>query len=266
MRTIGIDAGGTLAKITYIEKGRFQYKWFLMNQIEKWLPWLQFTAGEAKFHVTGGKATKLMNRLDNVLSVPEFTAMAEGTRVLLREEGRKLDRFILVSIGTGTSIYLVDPKNEERVAGTALGGGSLLGLGKLLTNAQSFQEIMDLAAKGKRQQVDLVVQDLYDDTVPPIPGDLTASYFEKAHHLDMKKEDLAAALINMIGELIISLAFEAAKQHQLQSIVFVGSTLQQNKLLKEVLSRFEKMLHYEAIFIEKGAFVGARGAYHFHTT
>jgi type II pantothenate kinase len=53
---------------------------------------------------------------------------------------------MLVSIGSGVSIIKVNNLSSfERVSGTMIGGGTLLGLANLLTGVKDFDEITKLA-------------------------------------------------------------------------------------------------------------------------
>ena len=71
------------------------------------------------------------------------------------------ERHLVVSVGTGTSVMLVDGLSVTRVGGTALGGGTVMGLGSLLTGSLRFSHLAGLAAEGQRQNVDLRVSDIY---------------------------------------------------------------------------------------------------------
>lgn len=81
---------------------------------------------------------------------PSFTySMAGGKKYLqpTEEEFPKL----LVSIGSGVSIIKVkDYSSYERVSGTMIGGGTLLGLSNLLTGVKDFDTINELAMKGNK--------------------------------------------------------------------------------------------------------------------
>ena len=77
-------------------------------------------------------------------SQPEkhFTEEVEGKNV-----GDK--PVILVSIGSGVSIIKVSAFDSfERVAGTMIGGGTLIGLSNLLTGQKDFDKIIELASAG----------------------------------------------------------------------------------------------------------------------
>ena len=53
---------------------------------------------------------------------------------------------MLVSIGSGVSMIKVCPKGSfERVSGTMIGGGTLVGLSNLLTGINDFDTIIELS-------------------------------------------------------------------------------------------------------------------------
>ncbi|KAH9470389.1 hypothetical protein Pst134EA_007651 [Puccinia striiformis f. sp. tritici] len=69
---------------------------------------------------------------------------------------------MLVNIGSGVSIIKVTNFGKfERISGTSLGGGTLWGLLSLLTEAKSFDEMLDLSIKGDNSKVDMLVGDIY---------------------------------------------------------------------------------------------------------
>ena len=89
---------------------------------------------------------------------------------------------LLVSIGSGVSIIKVeDFSRYQRVGGTMIGGGTLLGLANLLTGVNDFETILSLSKKGDNNNVDMLVRDIYGDSSPfkELKGDLLASSFAK---------------------------------------------------------------------------------------
>jgi pantothenate kinase len=74
---------------------------------------------------------------------------------------------MLVSIGSGVSIIKVNNFSSfERVSGTMIGGGTLLGLANLLTGVKDFDEITKLANQGNNAEVDMLVKDIYGKDAP----------------------------------------------------------------------------------------------------
>ena len=67
-----------------------------------------------------------------------------------------------MNIGSGVSIIKVSSESSyERISGTSLGGGTLWGLLSLLTNAESYDAMLELSTKGDNKNVDMLVGDIY---------------------------------------------------------------------------------------------------------
>lgn len=260
---IGIDAGGTLIKIAYEENGKLHVKTYPIQEIEQLLQWLKFVAPNAILHVTGGQSSLVKNSAtQKIRHIEEFQALIDGTRYLLEEQAySRDDEYVIVNIGTGTSIFYVTPENFERLAGSGIGGGTLMGLGSMITGKKEFNALVELAANGNHERSDLLVKDIYAQNKPPLGGNLTASNFGKAHLTDnATPEDQMAALIQLIGETVIILTGQIASLKSVDKLVFVGSTLNGNSTLKNVLNSFQGMMPYEQIFLTKGSHTGAIGS------
>ncbi|MFD1848821.1 type II pantothenate kinase [Oceanobacillus bengalensis] len=263
-RKIGIDAGGSLIKVAYEEQGNFHVKTYGNEETKQLLNWLGIISPESTLLLTGGKAQYIKEvAKQRGHLIEEFSAVVEGTRYLLRKEKLLVNEdFILVSIGTGTSVFHVKADSYERMFGSGIGGGTLMGLGSLITGRNDYHHLIELANKGKHENSDLLVKDIYAPNEPPIFGYLTAANFGKAHLNEKARvEDHVAALAQLVGETIISLAAQAAGSKQVGNIVFVGSTLQGNAPLRDVLIGFQRMMDYEAVFLENGPYAGAIGAH-----
>ncbi|SHF91993.1 type II pantothenate kinase [Ornithinibacillus halophilus] len=263
VQKIGIDAGGSLTKVAYEENGRLHVKTFSNQKMNQLIQWLHITAPNAIFHITGGKSGLIQSSSDQKsIQIEEFQATIQGTNFLLGHENVKIeDEYILVSIGTGTSIYHVTESSFDRILGTGIGGGTLVGLGSILSGEKSYHRLVEMARSGKRNKRDLLVKDIYSPDESPILGELTAANFGKAHMQESNSiNDNMASLIQMIGETIITVACQAAAIKQIDKIVFVGSTLSGNDPLRNVLISFRNLYPYEPVFLDKGAYAGAIGA------
>lgn len=102
-----------------------------------------------------------------------------------------------------------------------MGGGTLIGLSKLLINVDNYNDIMTLAKKGDNTNVDLLVGDIYSGSASNIglDSDVIASSFGKISEIiqknnikNIKKEDIAKSLLSMICFHIAQLAFLMSKQ------------------------------------------------------
>ena len=190
--------------------------------------------------------------------VDEFAAWSRGAERLLA--GAAVPRYLLVSLGTGTSALLVDGGETTRVGGTALGGGTVVGLGSGLIGTSSFDELVALAQRGDRRRVDLLVSEIGDI---PLPGDVTASSFAK---LAMAQEtahdagDLAHAVMGLVGENVALICNALAAASGVERIVYAGSTLRGNSTLVEILRGLTAILGHEPVILPNGEFAGALGA------
>ncbi|WP_284139342.1 type II pantothenate kinase [Virgibacillus sp. LDC-1] len=259
--TVGIDAGGTLVKVAYQLDNKLYLKTFATTELHKLYKWLETNAPDAKLVVTGGRSMEIKAQITHAASIAdEFLATVTGTRYLLQQK-RSEEAFILVNVGTGTSIFSVTADHYERLFGSGIGGGLWIGLGSLLTEKADFKSLVSLASNGDQQKTDLLVKDIYRQGEAPLNGNLTAANFGKAHlNMEGTKADRMAALAQLIGETLIVFSYQAAVSKGVSSIVFVGSTIHENAPLKNVLAQFKGMLDYEPIFLEKGTHAGAIGA------
>ena len=186
--------------------------------------------------------------------------------------------FLLCNAGTGVSILHVKSETQyERVSGTALGGGTFLGLTRLLTAARDFQDALDSAADGDARRVDMLVADIYgageERSGLPLPGDLTASFFAKnlmrkdadprAHTRD---EDLCKALVVMIAQNLAQIAHLNARIHGARRVFFTGNFLRNNELaLRTIVYTMQRWSQLdkcttEAVFFRHEGYFGAVGA------
>jgi type II pantothenate kinase len=267
---VGVDVGATLAKIA-VDQGdgssganaRFELlpaddPSAVAERIQALQP---TTVG-----LTGGGGAALASRLPfDTAQVNEFAAWGVGAaRLLARGAFGNGDRYLLVSLGTGTSVLLVDGMAVTRPGGTALGGGTILGLGAAMIGTRDYQRLCDLAGRGRRGRVDLLVSDIYRTGEIPLLGELTASSFGKlgrgnASLQDSSHEDLAAAIMGLVGENVALICSGLAAVTQVSRIVFGGSTLRDNPSLASVLTTVTAQLGREAILLPNGEFAGALG-------
>ncbi|GLB60871.1 type II pantothenate kinase [Cytobacillus sp. NCCP-133] len=260
---IGIDAGGTLLKMVYGEKGRFHYKTFSTHELQALTGWLNITIPVASIALTGGRSASLKkDYFPDASIISEFEANCEGAAFLMKGAGIWKDPYLLINIGTGTSIYMNKGTSYSRLLGSGIGGGTFMGLGKLLTGVNDFAELVSLAAKGDNKETDLLVKDIYFPSKPPIGGSLTASNFGKSKlNENVSNEDKMSSLTNMIAETIVLLSMQAAALHQVHDLVYIGGTLKSNNLLKSRLEHYTRMLNLSPNFLPNGEYSGAVGAF-----
>jgi type II pantothenate kinase len=215
--------------------------------------------------LTGGGAPRLARLLpSDTAHVAEFDAWAAGARAMLAAEGPLPERFLLVSLGTGTSAMLVEPGSVRRVGGTALGGGTLAGLGRALAGTSRFEELAALARQGDRRRVDLLISDVYPEGSFQLPPDINAASFARLARLAESERpraaDLAHALMGLVGENVALICCGLAAAAQVERIVFGGTPLRDNAALVDVLRLICLALGRQTTFLPQGEFAGALGA------
>lgn len=272
---IGVDAGLTLTKLAIeSEAGDVRFEKFTSadrNGVVERIAELLEPGNSPGIGLTGGGATRLSKDLPTATAaIGEFAAWGSGARNLVTKTGAfsasresAPQRFLMVSLGTGTSVLLVDGLSAQRIGGTALGGGTLMGLGRAMTKATSFEELCELAAKGDSKRVDLIISDIYQPGEIALPTDATASSFGRVGREGPESataEDLAAGVMNLVSENIALLCGSLSNSMQTRHIAFGGSTLCANPTLATGLASVLAMLGCQCAVLDGGEYAGALGA------
>ncbi|KAM0949155.1 putative pantothenate kinase [Dioscorea sansibarensis] len=179
--------------------------------------------------------------------------------------------YLLVNIGSGVSMVEVTGKGKfERIIGTHLGGGTILGLARLLTGCASYEEFLELSQRGNTLAVDLTVGDIYGEhgySKHNLPASTTAASFGKVSSnklSDYKAEDLAAALLNAFTYNIGQISYFVAKLSGLKRIFFRGTYVCGHAKTMEKISRSLKYWSKDELqttFLCHEGFMGAVGAF-----
>ena len=82
-------------------------------------------------------------------------------------------------MGTGTSFVKVEGPHIQHIGGIGIGGGTLLGLSRLLLKTQDIHLIAEMARKGTLTNIDLQIQDICNRPLPDLPLDATAPTSER---------------------------------------------------------------------------------------
>ena len=149
--------------------------------------------------------------------IPEFTAIGLGALYL-----SGLERALAVSMGTGTAlVYASEGGEMEYLGGTGVGGGTLVGLSKLMANADSIDHIVELAEEGSLQNIDLRIADVTDKT-SSLPPDLTMANFGNVSDL-ATREDVEAGILNLVFETVGMVSIFASRSKGVRDIVLTGN-------------------------------------------
>ncbi len=174
---------------------------------------------------------------------------------------------ISANIGSGVSILKVScPYKYDRIGGTLMGGGTLIGLSKLIFGIDDFEEILRLASKGKYENVDLTKKDLKESK--DNSDNMSISSLGKIHEFiqsgkkaEIKKEDVALSLLNMICSHISQYSVLYAEQYKIDTIYYFGTFAKKNTIVDDILNKTSKYWNKDikVRFNYYGGYLGAIG-------
>lgn len=170
----------------------------------------------------------------------------------------KLQKMIVVSMGTGTSLVECDGKKIKHIGGIGIGGGTLSGLSRLLLQTDDFKELVSLAMKGNIAHINLQIKDITTKPLPGLPMDATASLFANAQ-ANTSREDIALGLIGMVLQSIGSATILSSLNSDIRDFVMIGNLtlLPQCEMLFPIM---EKIYDVRFIIPEYSEFCTAIGA------
>ena len=273
MKTIiGIDIGGSTTKIIGFREFEGQKHWIEPQVITANDPLTATYGAFGKFTdenglelsdisrvmITGVGASHIKGNLYGLdcRRVEEFECIGRGGSYL-----SGINDALIVSMGTGTAIvHAMNNGAYEYIGGTGVGGGTLVGLSKLLLNTESVIDIERLASKGSLDNVDLKIKDLVKgNALSELSRELTASNFANLSS-SATKDDIAHGIMNLIFETVGMVSIFAARSRGVQNIVLTGSVTG----LAECKRKYEEFnnLGYGVTFLipDRSGFATAIGA------
>lgn len=168
----------------------------------------------------------------NCVRVPEFDCIGKGGLYL-----SGLENAVVVSMGTGTAIVHAKRGAEMRyLGGTGVGGGTLVGLSKLLIGAADIGHISEFVEGGDLGNVDLRIKDMTaSGTVPVMNADMTAANFGNVSDV-ATKSDVAKGISNLVYETVGMVSIFASRSVGVTDIVLTGNLTR----LPSCIKKFEE--------------------------
>ena len=177
--------------------------------------------------VTGGRHRLLPARIGDcvVRGVGELEAIGRGGQAIV--ESTKNDEtqpLLVVSAGSGTAMIKAQGRSYTHVTGTAVGGGTMLGLARLLIDTIDPAAIDQLAQAGNSNGVDLSLADVITGPIGSLPAAATAVNFGRLAREagTPERADLAAAIVTLVGQTIALIAVNAARSLPTTQVVITG--------------------------------------------
>lgn len=231
---IGIDVGGSTTKIVGFKKCGEGYERIEPQFVRANDPVTATYGAFGKFTdengiaipdiervmMTGVGSSHVKHNLYGIdcIRVPEFDCIGRGGLFL-----SGLDRALVVSMGTGTAVVHARLGGEtEYLGGTGVGGGTLIGLSKLLVGAEGIEHITEFGAEGSLANIDLRIKDISSPDSAPLNPDMTAANFGNVSDV-ASKGDVALGIMNMVFETIGMVSVFAARHAGVKDIVLTGN-------------------------------------------
>lgn len=262
---IGIDIGGSTTKIVGLSQGKVVQTLTVVADH----PVASASGAMGKFLNDNGLSFQNLDKIritgvgasflgDGLLGFPvekvdEFEAIGHGGLFL-----SGLPQAIIVSMGTGTAFVKAHGKCIRHMGGTGVGGGTIAGLAKTMTQLSTMEGIMDSARQGRIDQIDLSVGELSGANVGNLPSSLTASNFGKMNDL-ASKDDINRGILNMVYQVVGMMAIFAARVEKDKDIVLSGK-LVDSVLAKDVFDSLSNLYGVKFHIPEHAAFCTAIGA------
>jgi len=206
--------------------------------------------------ITGVGSSFIKDRIYNIPTgkVEEFLATGMGGLFLT-----KLEKAIIVSMGTGTAYVLADNNQVKHMGGTGVGGGTLLGLSNLMLNVRSFNDLIETAQGGNLANIDLTIADISkDEKVGILPPETTASNFGKISDL-ATKADIAMGIINLVFQTIGMISVFATRIDNIKDVVLTGN-LTNVPQAKDIFNQLENLFDVSFHMPEHAEYATALGA------
>lgn len=263
---IGIDIGGSTTKIVGLDKksiigtalikatdpiaslfgafGKFTYTNNIsLDKVEKIM-------------LTGVGASYIKEPIYNITTEksPEFIANGLGGLFLTG-----LEKALVVSMGTGTALVLCNNATDiKHIGGTAIGGGTIIGLAKKMINIGNIDLVIEMAKKGNLDNIDLTVGNITNDPLPTLPPETTAANFGNVSDV-ASNNDIAKGIINLVLQSIYTSSIFATFNTSITDIVLIGniSNLPQ---CKELVPKMEALTKAKFIIPNHSVFGTAIGA------
>lgn len=266
---VGIDIGGSTTKAVVMRSNGSICAYTsikttdpvksAMDVLDKLLKENRYNAKQIRIlAITGGGARRIDDTLMNipVHKVDEITSIGLGGVTCAGKE-----KALVVSMGTGTAMVTVYNHGSQvkHVGGTGVGGGTLTGLMKLLLHKEDIETLEKLAMEGDSKKVDLTVKDIAGGPVGRLSENATASNFGKASE-GANEKDLAAAIFNIVAEVIAVVLVFAAKAFDLESDVVLTGKLANNPIIMKKIVNVCEAFHVQLTVPKNGEYCTAIGA------
>ena len=276
---ISIDFGSTIIKYLIMDVSKDNYRIIVLDNkvnfdIHKIIDYLidkyDITKNEIEaILLTGGRSSFINTDLYNDIKIkiiPEFNAASFGALLLSKEE-----KGIIINLGTGTTFIYSDLNNIKHIGGSALGGGTIMALAKLLYRINDYDELISFIKEGDYNKADINIEDISKTSIGDLNGSITASNLGAIIHdlKDYNDNDIMSSIVNMVVQNIGLLAKEykinTEKVYGFTNIpcILIGGLISDNHIIK-YFDRIGEYTKIKFIVPEYSRYAVCIGAYEYY--
>ena len=230
---IGIDVGGSTTKIVGLNEGEIISPMFitatdpvssLFGAFGKYIYSNNISLSDIEHVMITGVGSAYVE--GNIYGLPTTKADEFQSDGLGAHFGSKLEKLIVVSMGTGTTLIQVEGDNIRYLGGLGMGGGTLMGLSSLLLKTTNIDTIQELAERGNVKNANLQIEDICKNDLEGLPLFATASLFGKVANSHACDEDIAIGIYYLVIQTIGCAAVLSALNSGIKDIVPIGNLAQ----------------------------------------
>ena len=230
---IGIDVGGSTTKIVGLNEGEIISPMFitatdpvssLFGAFGKYIYSNNISLSDIEHVMITGVGSAYVE--GNIYGLPTSKADEFQSDGLGAHFGSKLDKLIVVRMGTGTTLIQVEGDKIRYLGGLGMGGGTLMGLSSLLLKTTNIDTIQELAERGNVKNVNLQIEDICKNDLEGLPLHATASLFGKVANSHACDEDIAIGIYYLVIQTIGCAAVLSALNSGIKDIVPIGNLAQ----------------------------------------
>ena len=262
---IGIDVGGSATKIVGFRDGKMLEPMVVKandpltsayGAFGKFLAENNMGINDIERIMTTGVGSTFLP--DEIYGLPtthleEFDCIGRGGLYLTN-----LKKAIVVSMGTGTAMVRCENGKCVYLGGTGVGGGTLMGLSKLIVGMEHAGNIFELAEDGDLSKVDLQVGGITKKALSGLASEVTAANFGNISDT-ATKADLALGTVNLVYETIGMISVFCARFTETDDIVLTGA-LSIMPQAKPLFAKFSRNFSKNFIIPENSRFATVIGA------
>ena len=152
----------------------------------------------------------------------KYTLRQDSQRVLSVTHNYRLVEYTYVCPNCGAVVKRQARNLRDDNFGGGAGGGTIIGLSKLMLNTSDIDKIQELALGGQVGHIDLRVGDISEKPLPGLNLEVTASNFGKASSR-ASCEDKAAGIVHMVIESICQTAALISQGTNMKDFILIGA-------------------------------------------